>query len=155
MTVVAFGTPPTVSLVLITRKNLPERWKRGRHFLDSETRPMQHLIHGIIFLAAACLEVGGDAVVRQGLKGGGLVFVLVGAALLGVYGIVVNTVDLDFSRLLGIYVAVFALVSVLAGRFYFHESIAGTTWLGLAIIIAGGLVIQFGPIIGAKLPSGG
>ena len=116
---------------------------------------MQHLIHGTIFLVAACLEVGGDAIVRQGLKGSGAVFVLVGALLLGFYGIVVNTVDLDFSRLLGVYVAVFALVSVLAGRFYFHESIAGTTWIGLAIIIVGGLVIQFGPLASAKLLSGG
>ncbi len=116
---------------------------------------MQHLIHGAIFLLAALLEVGGDAVVRQGLKGGGAALVLLGALLLGLYGIVVNTVDLDFSRLLGIYVAVFALVSVLAGRFYFHESIPGSTWLGLAIIIAGGLVIQLGPIAGEKLFSGG
>ena len=74
---------------------------------------------------------------------------------MGFYGIVVNTVDLDFSRLLGIYVAVFALVSVLAGRFYFHETIADSTWIGLAIIIAGGLVIQFGPLASAKLFAGG
>ncbi len=116
---------------------------------------MQHLVHGIIFLVAACLEVGGDAIVRQGLKGSGLAFVLLGALLLGVYGVVVNTVDLDFSRLLGIYVAVFALVSVLAGKYYFRESIAGTTWIGLAIIIAGGLVIQFGPLVSARLFSDG
>jgi small multidrug resistance family-3 protein len=106
---------------------------------------MQHLIHGVIFLAAACLEVGGDAVVRQGLKGGGAALVAVGVVLLGLYGIVVNTAQLDFARLLGIYVAVFALLSVLAGKFYFRETIAGTTWIGLAIIIVGGLVIQFGP----------
>lgn len=73
---------------------------------------------------------------------------------MGFYGIVVNTVDLDFSRLLGIYVSVFALISVLAGRFYFHESIAGTTWIGLAIIIVGGLVIQLGPVVSAKLSTG-
>ena len=76
---------------------------------------------------------------------------MLGALLLGVYGIVVNTVDLDFSRLLGAYVCVFALISVLAGRFYFHESIPGTTWIGLAIIILGGLVIQLGPIASVKL----
>ncbi len=112
---------------------------------------MRHVMQGVIFLAAACLEVGGDAVVRRGLKGGGAALVLAGAVLLGVYGIVVNTADLDFSRLLGIYVAVFAVVSVLAGRFYFQETIAPSTWIGLAIIVAGGLVIQFGPLAGTAV----
>jgi len=50
----------------------------------------------------------------------------------------------DFSKLLGVYVAVFALVSVLAGRFVFKDIVPLSTWLGLAVIIAGGLVIQFG-----------
>ncbi len=116
---------------------------------------MQHLIHGAIFLAAACLEVGGDAVVRQGLKGGGWALVVLGAVLLGIYGIVVNTADVDFARLLGVYVAVFAVVSVLAGRFYFQETIAPSTWLGLAIIIVGGLVIQFGRQIADRAAAGG
>ena len=116
---------------------------------------MRHFIHGAIFLVAACLEVGGDAVVRQGLKGGTVVLIGVGALLLALYGIVVNTADLDFSRLLGIYVAVFALVSVLAGRFYFGETIAPSTWIGLAIIILGGLVIQFGPLVANRLSAGG
>ena len=105
---------------------------------------MQQVIHGIIFLLAACLEVGGDAIVRRGLKGSGGAWIVAGALLLGLYGIVVNTVDLDFSRLLGVYVAVFALVSVLVGKFYFQETISNATWLGLTIIICGGLVIQFG-----------
>ena len=60
------------------------------------------------------------------------------------YGLLVNTVRWDFSRLLGVYVAVFALVSVMCGRFVFGESVPNSTWVGLAIIVAGGLVIQFG-----------
>ncbi len=105
---------------------------------------MQPLIHGIIFLAAACLEVGGDAIVRRGLLGGRISWIVAGCLLLGFYGLVVNLAQLDFSRLLGIYVAVFAVVSVLAGKFYFGESIPRSTWIGLAIIVLGGLVIQFG-----------
>jgi multidrug transporter EmrE-like cation transporter len=48
------------------------------------------------------------------------------------------------SRLLGIYVAFFALVSVLCGRYIFRESVAASTWVGLSLVIAGGLIIQFG-----------
>ncbi len=71
----------------------------------------------------------------------------VGLRGVGLYGVVVNTVQWDFSRLLGVYVAVFALVSVLAGKFLFGEAVAGSTWLGLAVIVAGGMCIQFGPAL--------
>jgi small multidrug resistance family-3 protein len=102
------------------------------------------IIAWLIFLAAAVLEVGGDAVVRKGMRGGGIAFMALGFAMLGTYGVVVNTIPWDFSRLLGVYVAIFAVVSILAGRLVFHESVPGSTWLGLAIIVLGGLVIQFG-----------
>jgi drug/metabolite transporter superfamily protein YnfA len=98
----------------------------------------------ILFIAAATLEVGGDAVIRKGLHGKTLSCIALGFLMLGCYGVVVNTVRWDFSRLLGVYVAVFAVVSVLAGRFVFKESIPLSTWLGLAIIVTGGAVIQVG-----------
>jgi len=98
----------------------------------------------LIFLAAAALEVGGDAVVRKGMRGGGFAIMALGMAMLGAYGLVVNTVPWDFSRLLGVYVAIFAVISVMAGRFLFNEGVPASTWLGVAIIVLGGLVIQFG-----------
>ncbi len=98
----------------------------------------------VVFIAAATLEVAGDAVIRKGLRGSILWFILLGFLMLGCYGVVVNTVKWDFSRLLGVYVAVFAVVSVLAGRLVFRETIPVSTWLGLAIIVAGGAVIQTG-----------
>ena len=97
-----------------------------------------------IFIGAAILEVSGDAIVRKGLRGNNLIFILAGCAVLGSYGIIVNTVKWDFSKLLGVYVAIFALISILFGRFVFKENIPNTTWLGLIIIICGGLLIQFG-----------
>jgi drug/metabolite transporter superfamily protein YnfA len=102
------------------------------------------LLAWFIFIAAAILEVGGDAVIRKGLRGGVIWYILFGFLMLGFYGVVVNTVKWDFSRLLGVYVAVFAVVSVLAGRFLFKEAIPVTTWVGLAIIVVGGAVIQTG-----------
>jgi small multidrug resistance family-3 protein len=103
----------------------------------------------LIFLAAAVLEVGGDAIVRRGMRGGGFAFLALGFVLLGTYGVVVNLVPWDFSRLLGVYVAIFALVSVLFGRFVFHEPVSPSTWIGVAIIVVGGLVVQFGSAIKA------
>lgn len=98
----------------------------------------------LIFLASAILEVGGDALIRLGLHGRGLACIVGGFLMLGSYGLVVNTVRWDFSRLLGVYVAIFALVSVLFGRFVFKENVPLSTWLGLILVVAGGCVIQFG-----------
>ena len=103
-----------------------------------------NIIAWLIFVAAALLEVGGAAAVRRGLRGGGLAFIVVGFVVLGCYGLVVNSVKWDFSRLIGVYVGFFALVSVLVGRIVFKENIPLTTWLGLALILVGGMVIQFG-----------
>lgn len=105
------------------------------------------LIAGLVLLLAAVFEVAGDAVIRKGLRGGGLLVIVIGFVMLGTYGIVVNQLGWDFSRLLGVYVAVFAAVAVLAGRFVFGESIPVSTWAGLAVVIVGGLIIQFGPAL--------
>jgi drug/metabolite transporter superfamily protein YnfA len=102
------------------------------------------LLAGLILIAAAVLEVGGDAVIRLGLRGGSPAVIVAGCLALGCYGLVVNLVKWDFSRLLGVYVAVFAAVSVLTGRFLFKEDVPVSTWLGLAFIVGGGLVIQLG-----------
>ncbi len=98
----------------------------------------------LIFLGAAMLEVGGDAVIRKGLRGSSLAVILLGCMTLGAYGVLVNTVRWDFSKLLGVYVAVFALVSIACGRFIFKEDVPLTTWIGLAVIMCGGMIIQFG-----------
>jgi len=99
----------------------------------------------LVFIVAALLEVGGDAAIRRGLRGGGLLFIVTGFVILGTYGLVVNSAkSWDFSKLLGVYVAFFALVSILCGRYIFKESIPASTWIGLVLIIIGGLVIQFG-----------
>jgi small multidrug resistance family-3 protein len=98
----------------------------------------------LIFIGAAVLEVGGDAVVRKGLRGNSLIIIMIGCAMLGSYGVVVNTLKWNFSKLFGVYVAFFALISILSGRFVFRENIPNTTWIGLMIIICGAMIIQFG-----------
>jgi len=76
----------------------------------------------LVFIAAAILEVGGDALIRKGLRGSGLALIVAGFVVLGCYGLVVNIVRWDFSRLLGVYVAVFVVISVLAGRVFFERT---------------------------------
>ncbi len=98
----------------------------------------------LIFVLASTLEVSGDAVVRRGLRSRSPLWILLGCAALSSYGVLVNSVNWDFSKLLGVYVAFFALVSVLFGKFIMAESIPPSTWLGLGLIMAGGVVIQFG-----------
>lgn len=97
-----------------------------------------------IFIGAAILEVSGDAIVRKGLHRRGMLVILSGCALLGLYGVVVNMVKWDFSKLLGVYVSAFALTSILFGRFMFKEHVSNATWLGLTVIICGAMIIQFG-----------
>jgi drug/metabolite transporter superfamily protein YnfA len=99
----------------------------------------------LVFFGSAILEVGGDAVILKGLWGHSLIFIMIGGLMLASYGLLVNTLKWDSSKLLGIY-AVFALVSVLCGRFIFSENVPCSTWLGLAIIVVGGFVIQFGDL---------
>ena len=105
---------------------------------------MNKLIQLLVMALAAVLEVGGDAIIRKGLRGSGLAFVALGFLALGSYGVVVNLVPIDFSKLLGGYVAVFALASVVFGRLVFYERVATTTWIGLAIIAVGSAVLQVG-----------
>jgi len=98
----------------------------------------------LVLIAAAALEVAGDAVIRKGLRGSGVLLIVAGFLVLGSYGVVVNVLRLDFSKLLGVYVGVFAAVSVLAGWSIFGDEVPRTTWWGLALIVAGSAVIQVG-----------
>ena len=64
--------------------------------------------------------------------------------MLALYGVVVNLVKWDFSKLIGVYVGIFALAGVLFGRFAFGEKIPAATWCGLGVIILGGAIMQLG-----------
>jgi drug/metabolite transporter superfamily protein YnfA len=105
---------------------------------------MNNLLSWLIFIVAALLEISGDAVIRKGLRNSGFLLIILGFIILSSYGLVVNVVKWDFSKLIGVYVAVFATISILIGRIVFKETIPNSTWVGLIFIIIGGLIIQFG-----------
>lgn len=97
-----------------------------------------------MYLGAAVLEVAGDALIRRGMRGSGIVVVGAGFVVLGSYGVVVNLLNVDFSRLLGAYVGFFAVVSVVIGRLVFRDAVPTSTWVGLLVILAGSLIIHLG-----------
>ncbi|MBI3768254.1 MAG: hypothetical protein HY271_07120 [Deltaproteobacteria bacterium] len=96
-------------------------------------------------LVAATLEIAGDAAIRAGLVRAKWPFVLAGAALLVAYGLVVNVNrTIHFGRLMGVYIAVFFVMSQIVGLIAFGERPSGRVLLGGALIVAGGLWIQLG-----------
>ena len=108
---------------------------------------MKHFTWFFALIVAAVLEVGGDALIRKGMRDSGIPAILLGCLVVSCYGVVGNLVRWDFSKLLGTYVAVFAVVSVFTGLIIFRENVPPSTWVGLAVIVCGGLIIQYGESI--------
>jgi small multidrug resistance family-3 protein len=100
-------------------------------------------MHQALFLvAAALLEVGGDALTRWSLRGHRWIGFLPAAALLFAYGLTVNLPPWNFGRLMGVYIAVFFVVSQAVAVLVFHERLPAPTWVGGILIVAGGLVMS-------------
>ena len=98
----------------------------------------------IMFLAlAAVLEVSGDFLMRVGLGGRRWGFVA-GALVLAGYGLLVNQPAWGFGRTLGLYIAVFFIVSQILAFLTGGERPSPSLWLGGALIILGGLIIHSG-----------
>jgi small multidrug resistance family-3 protein len=95
-----------------------------------------------LLVLSAALEVGGDAGMRTGLQGKSMGFA-VGAGLLITYGLVVNLSKLDFSKLMGIYIAIFFVVAQIISVVVFKEKVHLPVLVGGAFIVAGGLVMTF------------
>ena len=95
-----------------------------------------------MLVLSALLEAGGDAGMRTGLKGKPWGF-LIGALLLFAYGIVINVPKWDFGRLLGVYIAIFFVVSQVVALVVFKERPGAPVLVGGALIVAGGAVLTF------------
>ena len=91
-------------------------------------------------MIAALLEVGGDALIRIGLRGPGY-SIVAGAIALFAYGFLVNLSGVDFNRLMGIYIAIFFVVSQVISLILFKQLPDDRIILGGGFIIAGGLLI--------------
>ena len=93
-----------------------------------------------ILVLAAALEVGGDALVRIGLRSFGYPLAA-GALVLFAYGILVNQSGVDFNRLMGIYIAIFFVVSQAISFAMFKQIPDDRILLGGGFIVTGGLLI--------------
>jgi drug/metabolite transporter superfamily protein YnfA len=112
-------------------------------------------------LTAAYLEIHGDVTVGRGLQQRSALTTLYGAAILAIYGVVVNLYNvlilrasartagppLDFTRLLGIYIACFAAMNLWLGYRRSPDGLSRSTVAGTIVIGIGGLIIQWGPRI--------
>ena len=98
-----------------------------------------------MLILAAVLEIGGDAAIRHGLVRPAWYSLALGAVMLVVYGLVVNANRLiAFGRTMGLYIAVFFVVSQVLSLVLFGERPSPSLVLGGALVVAGGLVMQFG-----------
>jgi drug/metabolite transporter superfamily protein YnfA len=100
------------------------------------------LVVWTFLVLAALLEVGGDAAVRLGLRGYPWGFWIGAPALVG-YGLLVNLARWEFGRVLGVYIAVFFLVSQIVSVILFRERLQPPVLVGGALILLGGLVLTF------------
>src|SRR5215831_21340053 len=94
----------------------------------------------LILVVASALEVGGDALIRIGLRGT-TYSVAAGAVTLFAYGLVVNKSGLDFNRLIGVYIAIFFLVSQIISFVFFKQVPDDRIIVGGGYIVAGGHLI--------------
>ncbi len=102
----------------------------------------------VLLTLAAFFEAFGDSCFQSGLyRSAGMTRVLAlvgGAASLAAYGLVVNAPRWEFGRLLGVYVVLFFLLAQIVARVRFGQAPTVSTWLGGALIVAGGVVISVG-----------
>jgi small multidrug resistance family-3 protein len=95
----------------------------------------------MLLVIAALLEVGGDAIVRWGLKEGRILGFILGAVVLLTYAVLVNTPKWDFGRLLGIYIAIFFIVAQLVSIIVFKETFRFPTLIAGVLIVSGGIIL--------------
>jgi hypothetical protein len=99
----------------------------------------------LFLIAATSLEAFGDAIVRIGigqtawLPRSGLF--LAGALLLFGYGVSLNLAPVEFSRVIGLYVAMFFVVWQLVNLVVFRSPPAMPVVCGGLLIVAGGLIV--------------
>ncbi len=104
---------------------------------------MKHTVP--VLMIAAALEIGGDAAVRRGLLQSAWLWTAAGAAILVAYGFIVNlNRSIAFGRLMGLYIAVFFVVSQMVSAALFGERPSLSLLVGGALIIAGGFIIYMG-----------
>ena len=100
-----------------------------------------------VLLTAAFLEAWGDSLLQtsfyRAAGAGRILSFLAGAAVLAVYGSMVNVPRWEFGKLIGIYVAMFFVAAQVIAKVRFGQNPTVPVCAGGALIIGGGLLIAF------------
>lgn len=102
----------------------------------------------LVFLIIATLfEVTGDAIIRMAIYNhvgvARIGFFLLGTGLLLGYGCALNLAPLEFSQVVGLYVATLFVIWQVINFLAFHAVPSLPILVGGALIIAGGLIVTF------------
>ncbi|HTT04256.1 MAG TPA: hypothetical protein VMF64_03135 [Steroidobacteraceae bacterium] len=110
-------------------------------------RSWQTLPPLVFLVVATVLEASGDAIVRKALYGyagaARLGLFLAGAGLLLSYGTFLNLAPLEFSRVVGLYLATLFVVWQFINYIAFRTLPTLPILVGGALIIAGGLILTY------------
>lgn len=101
----------------------------------------------LLMVVAAALEILGDSYFQSAIHGSsGLprwISCIAGAALLSLYGLVVNVPQWNFGSVLGVYVVFFFVGAQIVARVKFNQPTRLPVIVGGVMIMAGGLIISF------------
>jgi small multidrug resistance family-3 protein len=92
---------------------------------------------------AITLEICGDASIRIGLRTSKHWMFLFGALLVICYGTIVSFPNWTFSRTMGVYIAVFFIISQIVAVIMLREKVQLPTLVGGVLIVSGGALILF------------
>ena len=101
----------------------------------------------VFLITATALETVGDAVVRLGLMRDAWLprgaFFAVGAAFLFGYGLSLNLAPVEFSRVVGLYIAILFVMWQVVNLVVFHDPPAAAVIVGGVFIVFGGALVTF------------
>ena len=110
-------------------------------------RSWQTLPPLLFLIVATVLEASGDAIVRKALYqhvgAARLGLFLAGAALLLSYGTFLNLAPLEFSRVIGLYLATLFVVWQIINYLAFRALPTLPILVGGALVVAGGLILTY------------
>ena len=101
----------------------------------------------LFLIVATLLEAFGDAIIRIGIGQTAWpprsALFLAGAVLLFGYGLSLNLAPIEFSRVVGLYIATLFIVWQIVNLIVFRSPPGGPVWFGGVLIVLGGLIVTF------------